>query len=63
MLAQTGVMKRAWARRAFLVTYSVYKAWIEAGSVDRLKEFVAPGSTVVDIGANVGYAEIRRLDR
>ena len=55
-------MKQAWARRPFLVTYSVYKAWIEAGPVDRLKEFVAPGSTVVDIGANVGFFTLKFAD-
>jgi FkbM family methyltransferase len=55
VLARTGVMKQAWARRMFLAAYSVYKTWIEAGPVERLKEFVPPGSTVVDIGANVGF--------
>jgi FkbM family methyltransferase len=58
-LARTGVMKRAWARRAFLAAYSVYKTWIEAGPVDRLKEFIPPGSTVVDIGANVGFFTLK----
>src|SRR5262249_19036698 len=53
---------QVWARRAFLVTYSVYKAWIEAGPVDRLKEFVAPGSTVVDVGANVGFFTLKFAD-
>jgi hypothetical protein len=62
MLARTGVMKPAWARRPFLVTYSVYKAWIEAGPVNRLKEFVAPGSRVVDIGANVGFFTLKFAD-
>jgi tRNA G46 methylase TrmB len=55
VLVRTGVMKQAWARRMFLAAYSVYKTWIEAGPVERLKEFVPPGSTVVDIGANVGF--------
>jgi FkbM family methyltransferase len=54
-LARTGIMKQAWARRVFLAAYSAYKAWIEAGPVDRLKDFVPPGSTVVDVGANVGF--------
>jgi FkbM family methyltransferase len=58
-LARTGIMKQAWARRAFLTAYSVYKSWIEAGPVDRLKDFVPPGSTVVDVGANVGFFTLK----
>ena len=54
-LARTGIMRQAWARRAFLAAYSGYKIWIEAGPVDRLREFVPAGSTVVDVGANVGF--------
>ena len=52
-------MKQAWARRVFLAAYSVYKARIEAGPVDRLKEFVPPGSTTVDVGANVGFFTLK----
>lgn len=55
VLARTGIMRKAWARRGFLAVYSAYKTWIEAGPVDRLKELVPPGSTVVDVGANVGF--------
>jgi FkbM family methyltransferase len=59
LLARTGIMKRAWARRAFLAAYSAYKAWIEAGPVDRLKDIVPPGSTVVDVGANIGFFTLK----
>jgi FkbM family methyltransferase len=58
-LARTGIMKQAWARRAFLTAYSVYKTWIEAGPIDRLEDFVPPGSTVVDVGANVGFFTLK----
>ena len=59
VLVRTGIMRQAWARRLFLAAYSVYKARIEAGPVDRLKEFVPPGSTVVDVGANVGFFTLK----
>jgi FkbM family methyltransferase len=59
VLARTGIMKQAWARRVFLAAYSVYKARIEAGPVDRLKELVPAGSTVVDVGANVGFFNLK----
>jgi len=58
-LARTGVMQQPWARRVFLAVYSAYKTWIESGPVDRLKEFVAPGSAVVDVGANVGFFTLK----
>jgi FkbM family methyltransferase len=59
LLARTGIMRQAWARRSFLALYSAYKTWIEAGPVDRLKEFVPLGSTVIDVGANVGFFTLR----
>jgi FkbM family methyltransferase len=58
-VARTGVMKQPRARRLFLALYSAYKTWIEAGPVDRLKDLVAPGSTVVDVGANVGFFTLK----
>jgi FkbM family methyltransferase len=58
-LARTGVMQQPWARRLFLAAYSAYKTWIESGPVDRLKDLVAPGSTVVDVGANVGFFTLK----
>jgi FkbM family methyltransferase len=58
-VARTGIMKQPRARRLFLALYSAYKTWIEAGPVDRLKELVTPGSTVVDVGANVGFFTLK----
>lgn len=55
-------MKRRWARRLFVAVYSTYKTWIESGPVDRLKDFVAPGSTVVDVGANIGFFTLKFAD-
>lgn len=59
VLARTGIMRQAWTRRVFLAAYSVYKTWIEAGPIDRLKDFVVPGSTTVDVGANIGFFTIK----
>jgi FkbM family methyltransferase len=59
VLVRTGIMKQAWARRVFPAVYSVYKTWIEAGPVDRLKELVPEGSTVVDVGANIGFFTLK----
>jgi FkbM family methyltransferase len=45
--------------KVFLVLYSVYKQYIEAGPVDGLRQFVPAGSLVVDVGANVGFFTLR----
>ena len=58
-VARTGIMKQPRARRLFLAAYWAYKKWIEAGPVDRLKDLVTPGSTVVDVGANVGFFTLK----
>ncbi|KYG24602.1 hypothetical protein SE92_33770 [Bradyrhizobium sp. AT1] len=42
-------------RRVFLTLYSGYKQYLEAGAIDELKQFVAEGSVVIDVGANVGF--------
>jgi FkbM family methyltransferase len=41
-------------RRLFLIAYAVYKRF-EARELMALAPMVTPGSTVVDVGANVGY--------
>jgi FkbM family methyltransferase len=45
--------------RAYLALYMVYKRYIEAGPIERLKEFVPAGSLVIDVGANVGFFTLR----
>ena len=45
--------------RSFLALYGAYKKYIEAGPVDRLREFVPPASVVIDVGANVGFFSLR----
>ena len=54
-LFQLGVMSHPIARGLFLNAYAFYKARIEAGPVDRLQQLVRPGTTVIDVGANIGF--------
>ncbi|MEQ9059638.1 MAG: FkbM family methyltransferase [Gammaproteobacteria bacterium] len=42
-------------RRVLVTTYAVYKRWVEAPRLRSLREYVLPGTWVVDVGANVGY--------
>jgi FkbM family methyltransferase len=58
-LARAGIMRKTWARHVFHSAYSLYKTLVEAGPVDQLKEFVSAGSTVVDVGANVGFFTLK----
>lgn len=50
-----GVLDRPRPRYAYESVYLVYKRLIEAGPVGGLHGFVAAGSTVLDVGANIGF--------
>lgn len=57
--ARTGALDRPRPRRAFESLYLAYKRLIEAGPVEGLRELVPEGSTVVDVGANIGFFSLR----
>ena len=52
---RTGILDTALGRSVFEFFYNLYKAAFEAGSINQLEQFVTPGSTVIDVGANVGF--------
>lgn len=54
-----GLLDRPRPRRAYEWIYLAYKQLIEAGPVDGLHEVVGPGSTVIDVGANIGFFSLR----
>jgi FkbM family methyltransferase len=58
-MAKGGLIDRPLPRRAFESVYLAYKYLIEAGPVARLQSVVAPGSTVIDVGANIGFFTLR----
>lgn len=43
------------SRRIFWGAYRLYKSWFEAGDLEFLRGHVSPGSSVIDVGANVGF--------
>ena len=51
----TGILRTAPGRRIFQWCYGAYKRWFEAGQIHQLRRFVAPGTTVIDVGANIGF--------
>jgi FkbM family methyltransferase len=57
--ARSGVLDRPRPRRAFESCYLAYKGLIEAGPIGGLRGLVQDGSTVVDVGANIGFFSLR----
>lgn len=53
-VSRTGLLSTRVGRRLFARAYSLYKRRLEAGDIRLLRPFVAPGSAVVDVGANIG---------
>ena len=62
MVAGLGIHRLPGFDRLFLALYGAYKKYFEAGPIDRLREFVPPGSLVIDVGANVGFFALRFAD-
>lgn len=59
LAARSGIHRLPGIDRGFLALYAAYKRYFEAGPIERLQEFAPAGSTVVDVGANVGFFSIR----
>jgi FkbM family methyltransferase len=51
----TGLLDTSPGRRIFEASYHLYKARLEAGSIQLLRQWVRPKSVVIDVGANVGF--------
>ena len=56
---RSGLLKTAPGRWAFENAYWAYKATIEARDLAALRPYVSAGSTVVDVGANIGFFSVR----
>lgn len=56
---RTGVMNTGPGRSVFENGYWAYKSLLEARDIERLRPYVTPGSTVIDVGANIGFFTVR----
>jgi FkbM family methyltransferase len=56
---KAGLLDHPWARRAFEAVYLAYKRLLEAGPTSKLRDLVEPGTTVIDVGANIGFFSIK----
>jgi len=54
-IAARGLLAGGPGRRLFEAAYFGYKRHFEAGSPRRLQPHVSAGSTVIDVGANIGF--------
>lgn len=57
-----GLFRYSMGRRVFFSLYDLYKLLFEAGPIRALQAFVPPGSTVIDVGANIGFFTQRFAD-
>jgi FkbM family methyltransferase len=55
LIRASGVLSTALGSWMFETSYHVYKHVIEARDIGVLERLVAPGSVVIDVGANVGF--------
>ncbi len=55
LMHRTGFFATTPGRALFEFAYQQYKTWIEVGDVRVLRAFIPAGSTVVDVGANIGF--------
>jgi FkbM family methyltransferase len=59
---QSRFLRSAMGRRLFENAYLAYKVLLEAGPVGRLRVYVTPNSTAIDVGANIGMFTLRFAD-
>ena len=58
-VVNTGLLDRPRAQQAFEALYLGYKRVLEAGPVGGLERCVEDGTTVLDLGANIGFFSVR----
>ena len=51
----SGVTSTTWGRFVFEWCYERYKVFFEVGDIRVLRSLIQPGTTVIDVGANVGF--------
>lgn len=59
LVLSTGLLSTAWGDRVFRSAYGGYKRFFEAGRLAPLQRLIAPGTSVVDVGANIGFFTVK----
>lgn len=55
----SGALRLPMMRRIFEASYHLYKDKMEAAQVGQLRRFVSAGTTVIDVGANIGFFALK----
>ncbi|HZP85910.1 MAG TPA: FkbM family methyltransferase [Burkholderiales bacterium] len=58
-IRRTGILATAPGRSLFESGYWAYKSLLEARDIEHLRPYVTPGTTVIDVGANIGFFAVR----
>src|SRR5258708_28750382 len=55
LIYRSGLLSTSLGQRLFVEAYMLYKQTIEARYTNLILKFIPRGSTVIDVGANIGY--------
>jgi FkbM family methyltransferase len=55
----SGFSDTVFGKRLFIVLYDFYKAYFESAATEALRTWIIPGTTVIDVGANIGFFTVR----
>ncbi len=55
IVSSTGILNSSWGRSVFEIVYLFYKNHFEAGTISLLQNYVKPKTSVIDVGANIGF--------
>src|SRR5260221_14068595 len=58
----TGIMRTPLGQRSYERCYHLYKRWFEARQIDDLRRLVRLDTSVIDVGANIGFFTLRFAD-
>lgn len=61
-VARRGLLRTEAGREVFHSAYEIYKALLEAPGAHHLQRLVLAGTTVIDVGANIGFFTVRFAD-
>jgi FkbM family methyltransferase len=59
LIQSTGLLSTGPGEWAFRSVYTGYKRFLEAGHVEPLRLLIHPGTSVVDVGANLGFFTLK----